>query len=65
MAIDRMLRIKEVAARIGVAKSTAWLWVQQGRLPRPTRLSRRCSVWRESIVEDFLRRAEAERGDIQ
>ncbi|MDR1684919.1 MAG: AlpA family phage regulatory protein [Desulfovibrio sp.] len=60
MSTDRGLRVGEFAARLGVGKSTIWLWSKQGKLPKPIRLSRRCSVWRASWAEDFLLRAEKE-----
>jgi prophage regulatory protein len=52
----RFLNVKEVAAMLGISKSTVWLWCQKGHLPQPARLGRKCSRWLESDVEDAILR---------
>ena len=52
--MDRLLRLPEVMKLTGLAKSTVWLWVQQGKLPKPTKLSPRVSVWKESELKAWL-----------
>lgn len=51
------LRIKDVVKRVPVAKSTIWLWVNDGKFPRPVKLSERVTAWPVSSIE----RWEAER----
>lgn len=49
-----VLRAKDAARFIGIATSTFWRWVQEGRLPQGIRLSPRCTVWRIQDLEKFL-----------
>jgi prophage regulatory protein len=51
------LRLKDVVKRVPVAKSTIWLWVSDGKFPRPVKLSERVTAWPVSSIE----RWEAER----
>jgi len=55
-----MLRAKAAANFIGIAESTFWKWVAEGRLPKGTRLSARATVWRLSALEAFLEQAEGD-----
>jgi prophage regulatory protein len=55
---DPVLRVREVAARCGIGVSTVWKWAASGKLPPPFNLSSRCTVWRASAIDAFLRRAE-------
>lgn len=48
------MRAHDAAAFLGVAVSTFWRWVSQGRLPKGKRLSPRCTVWLRSDIERFL-----------
>jgi prophage regulatory protein len=51
------LRIKDVVKRVPVARSTIWLWVADGKFPRPVKLSERVTAWPVASIE----RWEAER----
>ena len=53
----RWLRPEAVAERLAVHRTTLWRWVQDGKLPPPTKLSPRCPRWREDVIA----RWEAER----
>ncbi|RMD99403.1 MAG: AlpA family phage regulatory protein [Bacteroidetes bacterium] len=46
----RMLRPAQLAELLGVSRSTIWRWVSEGRLPKPLKLSRRVTVWRQDDV---------------
>lgn len=48
------IRIKEVMKKTGLARSTVWLWVKDGKLPKPTKLSERVSVWKESDIDEWI-----------
>ena len=50
----RAIRAKEAATLLGIGVSTFWLWVKQGRLPKGTRLSSRCTIWLYTDIENFL-----------
>ena len=58
----RLLRRPEVEARTGLARSTIYLWMAQGRFPRPVRLGVHMVGWIESELEEWLaNRASADR----
>lgn len=59
--LPALIRARELAAHYGIHRSTLWQWVQQGRHPKPTKLSSAVVVWRREQVEDFLRAREAAR----
>lgn len=48
------MRAADAAKYLGIALSTFWRWVSQGRLPKGKRLSARCTVWLRSDIERFL-----------
>lgn len=51
------MRAKTAAAFLGIAESTFWRWVAQGRLPKGIRLSARATVWKRADLEFFLEQA--------
>jgi len=51
---ERLLRLPDVLARVGVSKSTWWSWCREGKAPAPVRLSKRCTAWRESDLNAWL-----------
>ena len=52
---EKMMRLKEVAIRLGVSLRTVYREIQEGRLPQPLKV-RACSVIPESALEAYLRR---------
>lgn len=48
------VRAKQAAAFLSVGLSTFWLWVQQGKIKRPFKLSPRVSTWRAEYIRDKL-----------
>ena len=48
------MRAADAARFLGIAVSTFWRWVQEGKLPKGKRLSSRCTVWMRSDIERFL-----------
>lgn len=50
----KVLRAKEAAAYLGIAKSTFWRWVKDEVLPEGTELSPRCRVWEVADMDAFL-----------
>ncbi|XPV69341.1 MAG: helix-turn-helix transcriptional regulator [Halarcobacter sp.] len=37
-----------------LAKSTIWLWVKEGKFPKPIKLSPRVTVWEEEKVNNWM-----------
>ena len=51
----RILRLPAVRARTGLARSTIYLRIAQGRFPRPISLGERAVGWIEVEVDAWLR----------
>ncbi len=51
---NRILRLPEVLARIGLKRSTVYQFVADGKFPKPVRLGLRSVGWRESDVEKWV-----------
>lgn len=54
MKEERFIRIPQVMDKTGLARSTVWLFVKTGKLPKPIKLSARISVWRESDITAYI-----------
>lgn len=54
------LRAKDAAERLGIHKSTFWVWVRQGLIPTGIKLSARCTVWPREELDKFVERRKAE-----
>ena len=52
---DRILRLNAVLDRTGLSRSTLYRKVDQGTFPRQLKLHTRCSGWRESAVNDWMK----------
>lgn len=53
MLADRMIDVKEVAARLSVSVPTIHRWAANGKFPKPVRLGS-CSRWPERKVAAWL-----------
>jgi prophage regulatory protein len=51
---ETILRLPSVKARIGLARSSIYQLVAQGRFPRPIALGSRSVGWLESEVDEWL-----------
>ena len=51
----RFVRLREVMARTGLSRSTIYVWVAEGRFPKPVPLGERSVGWIESELEEWLR----------
>jgi len=49
------LRIPDVIKKTGLAKSTVWLWLKEGKLPKSIKLSSRIPVWEEEKIEQWMK----------
>ena len=50
----RFLRVNQVANKTGVSRSTIYLYLSEGRFPRPVHISERLVVWVESEVDAWM-----------
>jgi prophage regulatory protein len=41
--------------KIGIARSTLWLWVNEKKFPKPIKLSPRITVWEEDKIENWMK----------
>jgi prophage regulatory protein len=51
---QRLIRLRTVREKTGLSKSTLYALAQQGRFPRPVKLSERCSAWDEREVDLWI-----------
>jgi len=52
LKMSNFLRVTQVAKKVGIGKSTVWLWVKEGKFPKPIKISSRVTVWdEEKIIE--------------
>ncbi|PCD02435.1 AlpA family transcriptional regulator [Sphingomonas spermidinifaciens] len=52
---DRILRIKTVLERTGLSRSTMYRKMENGTFPKNIQISTRCTGWRESAINEWLR----------
>ncbi len=50
----QVLRLPQVIARTGLARSTLYLRVEEGRFPTPISLGRRSIGWIEAEIDEWL-----------
>ncbi|SHE75090.1 transcriptional regulator, AlpA family [Modicisalibacter ilicicola DSM 19980] len=50
----KLIRIKVVMDRTGLARSTIYKYISQGGFPKPTKLGTRAVAWLESEIEDWI-----------
>ena len=61
--MPRFIRRKAVEELTGLARSTIYQMVHEGRFPRPVRLGGRAVAWLETEVNDWVAARIAERGE--
>ena len=54
IAPDRLLRLQEVLAIVGVSRSTLYDMIGRGQFPKGVRVARRCVRWHESDVLEWV-----------
>jgi prophage regulatory protein len=62
---ERFLRLPEVKARTGLARSTIYLFAAQGQFPKPVRISPHIVAWVESEVQEWIRAKIAARHELR
>jgi len=48
------IRIKQVAAKVGLGQSTLYRMIAEGRFPEPFEIIPGCKGWIESDIDDWL-----------
>lgn len=59
----RLLRPREVMARIGCSRVTLWRWVREGRFPPPIHPGPNFTAWPEDEIENYIDSLIAARDD--
>jgi prophage regulatory protein len=52
--IDRIIRVNELCALVGLHRSTVWRAVAQGKFPKPVVISTQSRGWRASDIEQWI-----------
>ncbi len=52
--MKKYLRITQVIQKIGVGKSTIWLWSKEGKFPKPIKISTKVTVWEEEKIDEWI-----------
>lgn len=52
--LDRYIRIKELAAMLGIGKSTIYRLISENKFPKQIKLTERTSVWRMSTINEWV-----------
>ncbi len=50
----KALRLPKVAEKTGLSKTHLYRLIQQGKFPKPCKLSERVSVWDEAAIDNWL-----------
>lgn len=48
-----LLSDRDVAALLGMSKSSVWSWTKQGKLPQPVKMGS-FTRWRREEIEEFV-----------
>jgi prophage regulatory protein len=51
---DKLLRIRDVLARVPVSRASWWNGVKEGRYPAAVKLGPRTSCWRSSEIDRLI-----------
>ena len=54
MSAPRILRLRDVRERTGLATSSVYDLMKRGNFPRPVRISARSVGWPENEIDDFI-----------
>ena len=62
-SIKRLLRIKEVLARLSISRSSFLEGCRTGRFPQPIKLGPRTTVWKAEDIDAFIENLGKQGGD--
>lgn len=54
-----LVRLDQILAVVPIARSTFFLWVKQGKFPRPVKIGSRAVAWRVDDVRALMASSEA------
>jgi len=57
---NKVIRVRDVANILGIAKSTVWLWDSKGLIPKSFKLTENTTVWRLNEITDWLDKKQSE-----
>lgn len=55
--MPNLLTDREVAKHLNISKASVWRWLDEGRLPKPLKLSPGCTRWRADEIAAFIEAA--------
>jgi prophage regulatory protein len=55
MTVNNYLRPKDIQKKLGICETTFYNFVNRGLLPQGSKLSKKCVVWLESDIDDFVK----------
>jgi len=58
--MDQYVTAADIAKKCRVHKATVWRWAASGIIPKPFKLTKRTTVWREIDVQSALDKLQAE-----
>lgn len=59
---ERVLRLREVIARVGLKRSCIYGLIKNGQFPEPIRLTRAAVGWLETDISNWISKRAARRG---
>lgn len=62
-SIKRLLRIKEVLARLSISRSSFLEGCRTGRFPQPIKIGPRTTVWKAEDIDAFIENLGKQGGD--
>lgn len=57
-------RPKHIVDGLGIAESTLYLWIKEGKFPQPIKLNGRVSLWKRQTILDWLEDCERVEGSL-
>jgi len=52
--MTNLIRLPQVISKTGLAKSTVWWMISNGKFPKQIKISARISVWKESDIDNWI-----------
>lgn len=62
--MEKLVGVKEVAARFGVSVRGVWRLTADGTLPQPVRLTEKSAKWCESELDAVFEKLKRQRGPM-
>lgn len=58
MVNQKLVTISEVCEMFNRHRSTLWVWVDEGKFPKPIKLNGRTLGWKSEAIQDWLKQQE-------